>query len=843
MTAIGGGVIDARLALRWMIVGEWRAHPARLALTALAIAIGVALGFAVDLVNGSALGAFEGAVRQLNGSADLQVRAASPLGFNEALYPRVATVPEVADASPVVVLAARAGKARLTLLGIDVIRAAEVTPSLVGIARGDAIGAGDPFASDTVFLSPAAMRATRAVIGRPITLVAAGRSVTLRVGGDLPGAGDDAMVAVSDIATAQWRFGRVGRLDRIDIKRTETGGDAVETRLARLLPPGVVIDDADRAGQRGDTLSRAYRFNLEMLALVALLTGGFLVLSAQTLSVARRLRMFALIRTLGLPRSGIVATVAIEGLAIGFVGAAIGLALGYLLAAAALARFGGDLGAGYFRAGGAGLSVDPLSAAGFFALGVATAILGSALPARVAGRAAPAVALRNAGDVIDPRDPVAWAPAAAAIALGALAAMLPPVANLPVLGFVGMALILGGGIAGMPWLARRLLAPLARRATGVVPFDLAVRHLHGAPGQAATALCGIVASTALMIAMAVMVTSFRGAVDGWLGQILSADLYLRIDGAGDLSPLDQARMRATPGVRSIAFSRQIPVTLRADRPPVVLIARPVADDGDDPSLVLIARADRLPKGTTPIWISEPAARLYRWSPGDSVSLPLPGRFAVAGIWRDYARQQGAIVIRDRDYDRLSGDTGRSEAAIMLRAGADPNAVGRRLIANAPPALHSAIDIARPALLRRFALEKFDQSFAITYLLEGVAILVGLAGVGATMSAQTIARAREFGMLRHIGVSRRQIIQMLASEGALLGLVGAVAGISLGGVLAKVLIDVINPQSFNWTMPTSIPWATIGSVAAMLIAAAAGTAVLAGRQALTVDAVRMVREDW
>ena len=838
MSASSIGVLQARLALRWLIVGEWRAHPVRLALTAVAIAIGVALGFAVDLVNGSALGAFEGAVRQLNGAADLQVRATSPLGFDERLYPRIATAPGVADASPVVVLPARIGKLRLSLLGLDIIRAAEVTPSLVGIARGDRIGADGAFSADALFLSPALMRASHAAAGKPIDLLAAGRMVRFRLAGGLPGAGDDAMIAVTDIATAQWRFGRIGKLDRIDIKRDA----AAVGSLAALLPPGVVIDDAASAGQRGDALSRAYRFNLEMLALVALLTGGFLVLSAQTLSVARRLRAFALVRTLGLSRTGIVATVAIEGLAIGVIGSALGLLSGYLLAAVALAQFGGDLGAGYFRRGGS-LTVDPPTALGFFALGVATAVLGSALPARIAGRAAPAVALRNAGDVVDPRDPVAWAPAAAMIVLGGLAALLPPVGNLPVWGFVGMALILGGGIAGMPWLARALLVPLSRRATGAVPFDLAVRHLHGAPGQAATALCGIVASTALMIAMAVMVTSFRGAVDGWLGQILSADLYLRIDGAGGMTPVEQARLARVPGVKSIAFSRQIPLTLRADRPPLTLIARPVALGRDDPSLVLIDRASRLPAGAVPVWISEPAARLYRWAPGQTVRLPLPGRFAVAGIWRDYARQQGAIVVRDHDYDRLTGDTSRSEAAIMLRRGADPAATTRALIATAPPALRAAIDVARPALLRRFALQQFDRSFAVTYLLEAVAILVGLAGVGATMSAQTIARAREFGMLRHIGVSRRQIILMLASEGALLGMVGAVAGISLGGVLARVLIDVVNPQSFNWTMPTSVPWGTIGGVAAMLVAAAAGTAVLAGRQALSTDAVRLVREDW
>lgn len=843
--AADGGVGSARLALRWLIIGEWRAHPIRLAMTAVAIAIGVALGFAVHLVNGSALGAFDGALKTVNGAADLRVRATSPLGFDEALYPKIANADGVADASPVVFLQARVGSVRFSLLGIDVIRAAQVTPSLIGFAaRGLDSAADAAFAENSLFLSAGAMRDLRVSAGDSIGVVAAGRAVRLRVAGGLPGIGEGQSVGVIDIAAAQWRFGRLGRLDRIDIRRVDGAADSA---LAALLPADAVIDTDTSAGARSDALSRAYRVNLEMLALVALLTGGFLVFSAQSLSVARRLRAFALVRTLGLPRAGIVATVALEGLGIGVIGAALGLMLGYGLAYGAMASLGGDLGAGYFRGRDVRLQVEPLAALGFLSLGVLTAILGSAIPARLAARAAPAAALRNAGDIVDPRAPVGWRLAAGLMAVGGGAALLPAIGGLPLFGFASMALILAGGIAAMPWVARVLLSPLARRRGGWVPLDLAIRRLHGAPAQAATALCGIVASTALMIAMAIMVTSFRGAVDRWLGQVLSSDLFLRVDGAGGFDQGAQARLAATPGVARIAFSRQIPLTLRPDRPPLWLIARPVSPG--DPTLVLIDEARRLPAGTTPIWISEPAARLYHWRVGQVVPLPLlgkfplPGKFFVAGVWRDYARQQGAVVIRDSDYSRITGDVTRSEGAVTVRPGASAKSVGAALVTRAPDALRGAVDVAEPGVLRRFALTLFDRSFAVTYLLEAVAILVGLAGVAATMSAQTIARTREFGMLRHIGVSTRQVVAMLACEGALLGMVGAAAGITLGAVLAQVLVHVINPQSFNWTMDTLVPWASIGTIAAALVAAAAVTGVLAGRQALSGDAVRMVREDW
>jgi len=477
---------------------------------------------------------------------------------------------------------------------------------------------------------------------------------------------------------------------------------------------------------------------------------------------------------------------------------------------------------------------------------VLAATLGSVFPARAASRAAPAAALKNSGDMADPRRPVPWRAALILLALGAGATLLPPVGGLPVFGFASMALMLAGGVAGVPWLARQLLRPLARRRTRAVPAWLGARHIFGSPSEAATALCGIVASTALMIAMATMVTSFRHAVDEWLVQVLAADLYLQAKGGG-LGPEEQARLAAVPGVAAIAFSRQIPLTVAPDRPPIFLIARPVGAHSAAAPLMLIEEADApLPAGAVPVWVSEPASRLFGWDAGEEIGWPLGGeghRFVVAGVWRDYARQQGAAVIREADYSRLTGDLSRDEASLALEAGADPDAVGRALVAALPPELRNGVSLARPAELRRFALDLFDRSFAVTYVLEAVAILVGLAGVAATMSSQTVARAREFGMLRHLGVEKRQITAMLGFEGALLGLIGGVAGVLLGAALSQVLIHVINPQSFNWTMSTQWPAGTIVSVLAALLVAAALTSTVAGRRATAQSAVLAVREDW
>ena len=841
------GVAGISNVVVWLIAGDWRQHPARIVTAVIAIAAGVALGFAVHLVNASALVAFGQAVRTVNGTAELQVKAAGPLGIDEALYPKILQTPGVADASPVVELNAVAqGGVRVTLLGHDVMRAVNVTPSLIGLPSGSgAIGPEDGFTDDALFASRAALAALRVKKGDSLMLTANGRQARFVVRGELHGAGDEQRVAVIDIAIAQWRFGRLGRIDRIDLDISdETRSGDVRRTLSAMLPASALLTDGADTASQSDALSRAYRVNLQMLALVALLTGAFLVYSTQTLAVARRLQGFALLRTLGMQRSGVRTLVAVEGVFTGIVGASIGILGGYALAAGALRLIGPGLGGVAFGDAAPRLVAEPVAAVGFFALGIAAAVGGSIVPAMHGSRAAPAAALKNAGDPTDPREKPGWRVPVLLLALGLGAAFLPAVAGLPLFGYLAVALLLASGILAMPGIARAALAPLARRSIGSMPLDLAIKHLHGAPNAAATALCGIVASTALMTSMMIMVTSFRGAVDEWLGEVLTGDFYLRSEpGSGGFDRVAQARLRAVPGVASVAFNRQLPIVLAADRPPMTLIVRKA--DIVRERAITIGQEGPAPPNTIEVSLSEPAARLLRVGVGDTLTLPIaPGRrFGVTSIWRDYARQQGAIAIDSDTYAQLTGDAVRDDAAIVLMPGADRAAVRRALIAAAPSALRTRLQIAEPGTLRRFALSLFDRSFAITYALEGIAILVGLAGVAATISAQAIARTREFGMLRHIGFSRRQIVAMLGAEGALLGSVGGVAGVSLGIAIGQVLIHVVNPQSFNWTMTTRLPVATLIGVVFSLILAATLTAMLAARRAAAVDAVRAVRSDW
>jgi putative ABC transport system permease protein len=806
-----------------------------------AIVLGVALGMAVQAVHEAALSEFGRGLRTLAGSADLQVMGPRG-GFDENLYAVLAARPEVAAASPVVELQARQPDSEdtLPLLGIDVFALVDVTPQLL---PRPAAGA-DRFATlaaDSIFLSSAAREALGLKAGDKLTLQSGTATTILQIAGDIPGAGENRRLALMDVAAVQDQFARHGLLTRIDLRLAAGVAPAAAiAALKDIVPAGVVIEAPEAATDQAANLSRAYRVNLTMLAAIALLTGGFLVFSAQALSVVRRRTEFAFLRALGLARRSLFAWLVGEGALVGLAGGVAGVALGYALAWGALSALGGDLGAGYFSGLQPSLRLQPQTIALYVALGMLAGVAGAWLPAREAATVAPAQALKSGDGSALPGGHGHPLTGLALLAASVPASAIPPLDGLPLGGYLAVASLLAGSVMLLPALAAGLARLLPRR--GPVATRLAAARLGAAPGHAVVAAAGVLTSVALAAAMAIMVTSFRESVDQWLTQIMPADLYLRAGqakGTGHLDPALQAKITGVSGVDRASFTRHESLRLATGQAPVALIARPLASDGSDLPLVGTAQ----PAGKPSIWISEAMQDIYGWRTGQQVTLPLAGEnvsLHVAGVWRDYARQTGAVMIDLADYRRITGDFLVNDAAIHLAPGAGADQVAAALTALAAP---GALELARPGEIRAISLAIFDRTFAVTYLLEAVAVAIGLAGVAASFAALAAARRREFGMLRHLGLTRRQIGWMLAEEGALAAAVGVLGGLLAGGAIGLVLIEVVNRQSFHWSMDLHIPWGSLAVFAASLVTLAALAALLAGRQAMRQDAVLAVREDW
>jgi putative ABC transport system permease protein len=853
------------MLLRQVSWPEARHHPWRQLTAWLSVVLGVALAFSVHLINQSALGEFSAAVRQVNGQPDFELRAQRG-GFDEQVYARVAGHPQVAVASPVVevetyALDAQGERVSLRVLGLDALVAAGVAPGLVPVAspvaappgalqssasQGNAAPDGrtvlDP---DAVFLNPAAQRRFGDV--KTLRLQSGAQTVGLQVQGRVNA--DGPPLAVMDIAGAQAAFGWLGRISRIDV-RLAPGADRA-TVLGELSLPGAIRAAApDESAQRVSNLSRAYRVNLTVLALVALFTGGFLVFSILSLSVAKRLPQLALLGVLGLSARERQALVLIESALLGVAGSVAGLALGTGLAALALRLLAGDLGGAYFPGVTPSLHFSVPAALAYGALGVVAAMAGGWLPARMAQHIAPAQALKGLGDTSAQAGTAWWGPAL--LLLGVLLTQAPPVAELPLAAYVSVACLLLGGIACVPTgvgLLLRWVKPPEQPLT-----LLAVERARHQRHTATIAVAGVVASLSLSVALTVMVASFRESVTQWLDTVLPADLYARSATSSAMAdtvflpPSLAADARRLPGVLRVETQRVAQMQLDPRRPAVALVTRPLPDPAR--ALPLVGELAAAVPGVTSAYVSEAMVSLYGAAVGTQLALPLPTQSGeprvetvhVRGVWRDYARQHGAVMLDAADFQRLTGDERANDLALWLAPGADVAALRERIRALAGGG-EARLEFASVGEIRATSLRIFDRSFAVTYWLQAVAIAIGLFGIAASFSAQVLARKREFGLLAHLGLTRRQVLTVVAAEGAVWTAAGALLGLLLGLAVSVVLVKVVNPQSFHWTMDLALPWGRLALLCAAVVAAGTVTAWVAARGAATRQMALAVKEDW
>ncbi len=871
---------------------DLRHHPWRSAAAMAAVMLGVALAFAVHVINASALDEFSQAVRAVNGQPDLEVRPMQGT-LGEDLFAQVATHPDVARANPVLEATAMARPAEqapgtaptaLRLLGADALLLPAMAPALMpkpweGAAR-DAL-----FAPATVYLNPAALQALGMPLEgaqpRPTLQLQTGlRTLAVQVAGTVSAPG--APLAVMDIGAAQDLLGRVGQLTRIDLQ-LQPGTDRSAFRQALQALPGwpaqATLAEPGDAAQRVSNLSRAYRVNLTVLALVALFTGAFLVFSVLALSVAQRGPQFALLAVLGATPRQRLALVLAESALLGVAGSLAGLALGTALASAALQLLGGDLGGGYFAGVQPRLQWSLSAALLYGSLGVAAAVAGGWWPARAAQALPPAQTLKGLGSASG-RAGRGWV-GMILIAASALLAALPPIFGIPLAAYVAIGLLLVGGIALLPWGVAWLLQRLQPLAARHPLTLLALERARRMRSTAAIAVGGVVASLSLAVALTVMVASFRGSVIQWLDAVLPSPLYVRsaLQAAGGdaalLPPGFAEAVARLPGVDKVAPLRTSPLQLSAARPALTVLSRPL---GTDPAQVLPLTGPALPvpAGQIGVYVSEAVVDLYGVRPGQAwpelskAFMPVApddqaraATFFIAGVWRDYVRQTGAITLDSAAYQRLTGDTRISDLALWPADGVDMAALQNRIRSAAQQASAAApvgsngsgaanhsvdgnpplVEFVSAQSIRERSLQIFDRSFAVTYWLQAVAIGIGLFGVAACFSAQVLARRKEFGLLAHLGLTRRQILTVVAGEGAAWTSVGAIAGVLLGLAVSVVLVHVVNPQSFHWTMDLAVPGGRLLGLCAAVVVSGTVTAWLAGRAAAGRDAVMAVKEDW
>jgi len=826
--------------------GTLAANGLRVALTLACIALGVALAGAVHTVHTSALAEVDRAAHALAGKADAEVRGPRN-GFDDALFAAIARRPEVAVASPVIeVDAPLAGRdGALRIVGIDALRAVRLQPGFVLNSTATAAPQASSLVdADALWLTPRAAARLGAKAGDDIRVIAGTAALKLHVAGVLDALESAGDLGVMDIAAVQWRFFRVGSLTRIDL-RLRPGVDLARFRaaVASLLPAGVTVSESASLSGRAAAVTRAYRVNLDALSLVALATGAFLVFSTLALQAARRRQEFALLRALGVTRRGLAALLVCEALALGVVGAAIGTALGLAGSRELLARIGTDLGAGFFGSSSAVFAPDPLALAAIAALGIGMSLAGALWVWRSVARIEVAEALRDRSlDLPLSTRAAAWTTVALAAA-GVPLLFAPPVAGLPLGGYGAIALWFAASATCVAPLCRAVLGRIAPRDAPIAALALAqVRHL---PGHLAASVAGIVVSASLCAAMAILVFSFRVSVEAWLDGVVRADLYVQPAAPGSdafFSIEEQRRIAALAEVAKLEALRFDRIPLEGVAAPLTLVARPI-DAGVLAGFQAEPRAMPERGAEIAVWMSEAARDLHGWRVGQRVEIPIAGKteaLRVAGVVRDFARTWGALLIPVDDYRRLTGDTRANNLAVFVAPGSDVTHAQAAIRRALPQA--AALEFEDAAKLRHDSLDIFDRTFAVTYALEAIAVLIGLAGITSSFAALAWSRRREFGVLRFLGLTRGEVLRLLAMEGVATGTLGAAIGLASGALVSVVLVEVVNRQSFHWSLDVHWPVGSLATLAAAIVVACSAGARLSGAFAVRDEAVLAVKDD-
>jgi putative ABC transport system permease protein len=795
-------------------------EPVRTALTVFTIALGVAVVLAIDLAGTAATGSFRSSMETLAGDHDLEITASG--GVPESEVGTLATLPYPTRVSPriedyAVLLDTRQ---TLTLLGLDL------------IAEGS--GRADPGSSvklkapekalkylsdyDSVWVGESLGRKP----GDRLTLLINDQVHQYTVRGTYPDSNGNASAIVMDLAAAQAALHRFGRVDRILLKVPETPElEEWQKRFQKILPAGVEVRPTGTGTNENRRMLAAFRWNLQLLSYIALVVGAFLIYNTISVSVVRRRAEIGIVRALGASRRSILSAFVGEAACFGFVGALLGLPLGRVLASGAVQMMAATVESLYVSSRPGPIELNSATVVLAMVVGTGVAIASAYSPAREASWVSPVEAMARGQReyrtrVHKTRDLVC------ALFLGwgaAVASRAPAVSGKPLFGYLATLLLIVASALAIPAFVdavTRFSSRLLGKIFGVEAL-LASRSLSASLRRTSILVGALSTAIAMMTSVAVMVGSFRQTVLAWMGDQLPADLYLRPAGnaAVDRHPLISLdlvdKIARLPGIAAIDRLRGYEISL--DGMPATLDSVELsvrrshhkADflSGRSTNEVL----DELRNANTVI-VSEPFANKHHVRAGDSIALPLGEKrpsFRIVDVYYDYGSERGGILMDRNTLLRYLSDPAPSNLAIYVAEGAQLETVRAEM---EQAAAGHRILIFSNRDLRGEALRIFDRTFAITYALEAVAVIIAVMGVAGALLALVLDRRRELGLLRFLGAASWQIRKLIVVEAALLGLLATLAGVAQGFALSLVLIFVINKQSFGWTIRFHWPVAVL-----------------------------------
>jgi putative ABC transport system permease protein len=843
---------------RWHVLRYLAQHPLLAVLNVTTVALGVALYVAIQIANHSANRAFEASVDVVAGKAQLEVRA--PAGnLRDDLFPIVARHAGIAAATPIVrgivTLPDFPGE-YLDLLGIDILtneafRTFDLTDfrtqqfDIQQWLRGPR----------TVAVSEELANQHRLRAGDRIKVQINGQTTDLTIGYLLRtrGASADANphFAAMDIGWAQELLSRRNTLESISMRLTE-GSDPgkIAADLRRELPPDCTVAAPARRGEQVGKMLAGFQLNLQAMSLVSLLVGMFLIYNTIEASVVRRRHEIGILRSLGVTRTEVRWLFLGEATVLGAIGIAVGLAGGYFLARALVGTVAETISSLYVLLSVREVSVTPWILSSAVLLGLASVMAAAWFPARAAARMNPVDTLHHSARVEQSAQlSRGWILAGgSSLLLSLVLSILALQTGPPWLGFGAAFFVLAGFSSIAPEITARFSRAAGAAIHRHIELRLAAQNLSRNLLRNAVTIASLAAAVAMTVGVAVMIFSFRETVSDWIDQTLVADLFIgpaANEIAGPTSffpPAAIEYLKNHPGVEEVDTYRGVELPFRDETAGVAVISghqrrnlRFLHGNKDD----IVRRFYSEPC----VLVSESFARRFQVTEGEIVRLPSPEGykgFPVAGIFYDYTSDRGTIFLSKKNLKRFWHDDRVNSVALYLKPGVRPEEVAKAFRERFSRSGEFSIYSNR--LLRARIFDIFDQTFAVTYVLRTIAVLVAVAGIFLGLTTLVTERSRELGIMRSIGASAAQIRRLLLWESGMIGVLASALGIGAGFCLSLVLTGVINRAFFGWTIQLAFPWKSLAWTPVWIIAAAVAAGWIPAWRAGRMNVAEAVRSE-
>jgi len=830
----------------------------RTSLSMIGIALGVAVFISVQIAIHTAIESFNSSVDHVSGKANLQITSFGR-GFPEEVFLKVKKVPGIKAATPVIQFVPKIDEPigePLYLLGIDIFSDQPFRDYQFNESKEEDLR----FLKDPQAIAITEKLAKRHNLkkGSTLSLIFGSKKVVLTVTDLLKMAGPatslEGNFGLMDIAAAQEALEKVGLIDRIDLIIEKSKDlNAVETELKRMIPPGTEIRRPETRSGQIEKMVSAFHLNLTALSFISLVVGMFLIYHAISTSVIQRRREIGILRSIGVTQSQVLGLMLCEAGLIGGLGSLIGIGMGIGLAKIMLYFVSRTITALYILVKAEHLFISPLILMGGFGLGWLASILSAIGPAREASKIAPREAL--ALGTLETKVKIHLKPFSL---IGLLIlffafffALQKPICQRPLFGFLSAVLIVIGVSFLIPFITyflNCLLAPFLHFVLGV-EGKLASRYVQDSMARTVITIAALMTALSMLISISIMILSFRKTVDLWVEQSLNGDVFIfpgsySLTGYSALLPIEVSRaLPSLPGVKAVDSFRALEMEYRGQ--PTVIAAV-------NGQVFINMKMIRFTKGNRQkilgsfaegqsILVTESFSLRHQVEGGDRIRLNTPQGergFSISGVFYDYSTDWGLILIERKLFQSIWNDETLHSAGIYLKDGVsieDFKEVVRERYSK-PYQLF----LVSHRQLRDEILKVFDQTFAITYSLEFIAIFVAILGIVNSLNALIIERQRDIGIFRAVGAFRKQVEKTLWIEAGIIGFFSLILGLLCGFLLSLLLIYVINKQSFGWTIQFSIPLWSLIEFGLVVMVTSIGAGLIPARRAVRMKIIEPLR---